>query len=262
MIYKNIYFKKSIISSILNIHKIFISRVGLKNIYYPFVFDNFNGKLQRLIGLWNIGISVLAGKRGVHMSRFLSVLDNVLIKSLNIINFFKIHKHFLKKLHSNDISVQLSFIYFLRKLTPITIKNSLLNYKITLFFEKINIFQNFILKIIIPLNSLCPCSKYISYFNAHNQRCYVTFFLFLKKNVIDLNKLINLLELQSSSSLWSLLKRRDEKYFTEFSYKNPKFIEDFSRNIFFEFKKKKFFLKIENLESIHNHDVYSYLKNY
>lgn len=194
------------------------------------------------------------------MSRFIYILNRLLNKFINFKNFFKIYKFFTFRLSSNDFFAQVSFIYFIKKISPISFNHNLLNYKVTFFLNKNNLFETFILKLIIPVNTLCPCSKKISIFNSHNQRSYISLFLFLKKN-ININKIIKKIENQASISLWSILKRNDEKYFTEFSYNNPKFIEDLSRNIYKDFKKFNFFFKIENLESIHNHNVYSFCKN-
>ncbi len=194
------------------------------------------------------------------MSRIIFILNKLIVKPLNIKYFYNSYKLFEKNLESDDIFIQVSFIYFLRKFSPITNYKTLYNYKLTLLLEKKNISLNIFIKIIVTINSLCPCSKLISLFNAHNQRSFISFFFIIKKKKIHINNFIKILENQSSSSLWSILKRKDERYITEFSYKNPKFIEDLIRNICFCFKNKSFFLKIENLESIHNHDVYSLLK--
>ncbi|XXS36620.1 MAG: GTP cyclohydrolase, FolE2/MptA family [Candidatus Nasuia deltocephalinicola] len=262
MIYKDIFLNKIKILNILNIKKIFVNKVGIKNLYYPFIFNNNKGKLNRSNGVWNVSVSLNKYKRGIHMSRIIYILNKLLLKPLNITYFCKFYRFFRSKMLSNDFFFQLSFIYFIKKISPVTNYKSFLNYKVTFLFEKINIFSNFILKIVVPLNSLCPCSKYVSIYNAHNQRIYVSLFISSKKKYININDIVNRVEKHSSISLWAILKRSDEKYFTEFSYKNPKFVEDLTRNLFFEFKNYKFFLKIENLESIHNHNVYSYIKKF
>ncbi|WP_259288910.1 GTP cyclohydrolase, FolE2/MptA family [Candidatus Nasuia deltocephalinicola] len=262
MFYKNIFIYKKEIKNILNIYKIIINKVGIKNLYYPFILDVNKGKLQKTIGLWNIGASLLNYKRGIHMSRIIFILNKLVFKPLNIKYFYSFYKIFVKNIESNDIFIQVCFFYFLKKISPITKNKSLYNYKLTFLLEKKNLLLNFFIKIIITVNSLCPCSKFISLYNAHNQRCFISFFFIIKKKNININNFIKILENQSSTSLWSMLKRKDEKYVTEFSYKNPKFIEDLIRNIYFCFKNKKFFLKIENLESIHNHDVYAVSKKF
>ncbi|WP_259289174.1 GTP cyclohydrolase, FolE2/MptA family [Candidatus Nasuia deltocephalinicola] len=260
MIYKNIFINKKEIKNVINIYKYFINKVGIKNLYYPFILNLNKGKLQKTIGLWNISVSLMKYKRGIHMSRIIFILNKLLLKPLNLKYFYNFYKIFVKNLESNDIFIQVCFLYFLKKISPLTNFKSLYNYKISFLLEKKNLLLNFFIKIVIVVNSLCPCSKLISFSNAHNQRCFISFFFIIKKKNIYINDFIKILENQSSSSLWSMLKRNDEKYITEFSYKNPKFIEDLIRNIYFRFKKKSFFLKIENLESIHNHDVYALLK--
>ncbi len=196
------------------------------------------------------------------MSRIIFILNKLLFRPLDLRYFYNFYKIFVKNLESNDIFIQVCFLYFLKKISPLTNFKILNSYKVSFLLEKKNLLLNFFMKIIIIVSSLCPCSKIISFSNAHNQRCFISFFFIIKKKNIYINNFIKILENQSSSSLWSMLKRSDEKYVTEFSYKNPKFIEDLVRNIYSCFKKKNFFLKIENLESIHNHDVYALLRKF
>ncbi len=196
------------------------------------------------------------------MSRIIFILNKLLFKPLSLKYFYNSYKIFVKNLESNDIFIQVCFLYFLKKISPLTKLKTLYNYKLTFLLEKRNLLLNFFIRIVTVVNSLCPCSKLISFSNAHNQRCLISFFFIIKKKNFYINNFIKILENQSSSSLWSILKRKDERYITEFSYKNPKFIEDLIRNIYFCFKKKNFFLKIENLESIHNHDVYALSKKF
>lgn len=261
MNYSDIYFFKSSLKNIIYIYKKSINNVGINNIYYPFIFDS--GKnLQRTVGLWNIGIYLSKFKRGVHMSRFFMFLEKYKNIPLNIKEFSNIYNLLMSKLESNSISIQVSFIYFLKKKSPISNMESLLSYKISLIFKRINIEDNFIIKLNIPLSNLCPCSKHISKYNAHNQKSNVLLYIKMKYN-FNLNKIINLVENESSSQLWSLIKRDDEKYITEFSYNNPKFIEDIIRNIYYKIKVNHIdlvLIKVENYESIHNHNVYSLIK--
>ncbi len=196
------------------------------------------------------------------MSRIVFILNKLLFKPLSLKYFYNFYKIFVKNLESNDIFIQVCFLYFIKKISPLTNFKTLYSYKISFLLEKKNLLLNLFIKIVITANSLCPCSKIISFSNAHNQRCFISFFIIAKKKNVYINNFIRILENQSSSSLWSILKRSDEKYVTEFSYKNPKFIEDLIRNIYFCFKKKNFFLKIENSESIHNHDVYALSKKF
>ncbi|ASS47083.1 GTP cyclohydrolase I type 2 [Candidatus Nasuia deltocephalinicola] len=261
MIYKNIFLKKKELNNILNIYRKSINNVGVNNLYYPFIFDSGN-KLQKTIGIWNISLYLKKFKRGAHMSRIFFFLEKYKNIPLNIKLFLKIYKILMYKLESNDINIQVTFIYFIKKISPISKNISLMNYKLSFFFKRINIQNIFFLKIIIPVINLCPCSKNISYYNAHNQRSKVYVYLNIYKN-ININKTINYIENESSSEIWSLLKRNDEKYITEFSYNNPKFVEDIIRNILLKIKNnnlKSFLIKVENYESIHNHNVYSLIK--
>lgn len=261
--YKNIYLFKNELKNIIYIYKKSINNVGINNLYYPFIFDS--GKnIQKTVGLWDISVFLNKFKRGIHMSRFFIFLEKYKNIPLNIKSFFNIYKLLMLNLESNSLSIKLSFIYFLKKKSPISKLNSLLNYKISLIFKRINIEDIFIIKLNIPLSNLCPCSKYISKYNAHNQKSNVLVYIEVIKN-FNIEEIINLIEKESSSQIWSLMKRNDEKYITEFSYNNPKFIEDIIRNIYYKIKKNKInliFIKIENYESIHNHNVYSLINNF
>lgn len=261
MIYRNIFFLKNELINILYIYKSSINNVGVNNLYYPFIFDS-GIFLQKTIGLWNINLNLNKNKRGAHMSRIFIFLEKYRNIPLNIKSFFNIYKFLILKLESNDISLQVSFLYFLKKISPISKMYSLMNYKISLLFKRINIENKFCVKIIVPVNNLCPCSKNISKYNAHNQKSNIYIYLNIKKK-ININEIIKCVENESSSEIWGLLKRTDEKYITEFSYNNPKFVEDIIRNILSKIKKSylnSFLIKVENFESIHNHNVYSLIK--
>lgn len=135
------------------------------------------------------------------MSRIIFILNKLIIKPLNLKYFYNFYKIFVKKIESNDIFIQVSFLYFLKKISPITNYKTLYNYKLTFLLEKKNLLLNIFIKIIAHVNSLCPCSKLISFYNAHNQRCFISFFLIIKKKKIQINNVIKILEDQSSSSL-------------------------------------------------------------
>jgi GTP cyclohydrolase I len=115
-------------------------------------------------------------------------------------------------------------------------------------------------KLLIPVTSLCPCSKKISAYGAHNQRSHVTITIALKE-LIWIEDMVAMVEAQASSELYGLLKRPDEKYVTELAYDNPKFVEDMVRDIATSFKNdprvKSYIIECENFESIHNHSVYA-----
>lgn len=135
------------------------------------------------------------------MSRMIFVLNKLLFKPLNLKYFYNFYKIFVKNLESNDVFIQVCFLYFLKKISPVTRFKTLYSYKLIFLLEKKNLLLNFFIKIIITVNTLCPCSKIISFSNAHNQRCFISFFFIIKKKNIFINNFIKILENQSSSSL-------------------------------------------------------------
>jgi GTP cyclohydrolase I len=158
----------------------------------------------------------------------------------------------------------MNFPYFINKAAPVSKVESLLDYEVTFIGEiSDGEYKNYT-KVVVPVTSLCPCSKSISEYGAHNQRSHVTVTIQANK-FVWIEEIIEIVEKQASSELYGLLKRPDEKFVTEKAYDNPKFVEDMVRDIATELKNNKrinsFVVESENFESIHNHSAYALIKS-
>jgi len=167
------------------------------------------------------------------------------------------------KLDADVAYLEMEFPYFIKKAAPVTKAESLSSYRCGFNASLGNkfIFEMFAK---VPVLSLCPCSKEISENGAHNQRAYITVSI-LYKDFVWLEELIELVEKSASCEVYSLLKRPDEKYVTEKSYDNPKFVEDIARDIALALKKNvrisNFTVEAESIESIHNHNAFAMITN-
>lgn len=171
-----------------------------------------------------------------------------------------VHLVMVARLEAKSGYIEMAFPYFINKSAPVSGVKSLLDYEVTFIGEIKNGKHDVKVKVLIPVTSLCPCSKKISAYGAHNQRSHVTITLALSE-FMWLEDMIKMVEAQASSELYGLLKRPDEKYVTELAYDNPKFVEDMVRDIATVFKDeprvKSYTIECENFESIHNHSAYA-----
>ena len=200
--------------------------------------------------------------RGTHMSRFIEILHHY-HRDIIIDNLEKLLAEMKQKLDADVAYLEMEFPYFIKKAAPVTKEESLSSYQCGF---KTSLSDEFVLEMFakVPVLSLCPCSKEISEFGAHNQRAYITVGI-VYKDFVWLEELIEIIENAASSQVYSLLKRPDEKYVTEKSYDNPKFVEDIARDIAIALKNdsriSKFSIEAESIESIHNHNAYAMIKS-
>ena len=199
------------------------------------------------------------------MSRFIEILNDGEC-SFGIDTFMNLVQRVADKLDSSDAQIIVDFPFFRNKKAPSSGVESLLDYKVTLTGSIVNGEPELTLKVVVPVTSLCPCSKSISKYGAHNQRSHITIEAKAAKGeTIYLEDLIDLAEEKASSELYAILKRDDEKVVTERAYENPAFVEDIVRDIAVELnanKKVNFYcLESENFESIHNHSAYALITN-
>lgn len=236
-----------------------IDKVGIKSIKHPVIVKDKSGGEQSTIANFDMYVHLPHNFKGTHMSRFVEIL-NQNERTISVKTFEKMLREMLDRLESNAGDVEMSFPYFINKAAPISKVKSLLDYEVTFIGQIMN--NQFInkVKVVVPVTSLCPCSKKISDYGAHNQRSHVTITAQLKE-FIWIEDLIKIVEENASSELYGLLKRPDEKYVTEKAYDNPKFVEDMVRDIAAVLKKEKriksFIVESENFESIHNHSAYA-----
>ncbi|MFT7228634.1 MAG: GTP cyclohydrolase I [Methylophilaceae bacterium] len=185
-------------------------------------------------------------------------------RAISIESFETILRDMTERLEAKSGYVEMRFPYFVDKAAPISGVNSLLDYDVTFIGEIIDNEFSITVKVLVPVTSLCPCSKKISDYGAHNQRSHVTITAKIN-DFIWIEDIITLVEKQASCELYGLLKRPDEKYVTEKAYDNPKFVEDMVRDVASALNAEKridaYIVESENFESIHNHSAYALIEH-
>ena len=248
-----------------DIRNIVINQVGIKDILHPIKFVNRDSESHPTIANFTMTVRLPENVKGTHMSRFIEILNDGEC-SFGIDTFMNLVQTVADKLDSSDAQIIVDFPFFRNKKAPSSGVESLLDYKVSLTGTIINAMPELTLKVVVPVTSLCPCSKSISKYGAHNQRSHITIEAKAAKGeTIYLEDLIDLAEEKASSELYAILKRDDEKVVTERAYENPAFVEDIVRDIAVELnanKKVNFYcLESENFESIHNHSAYALITN-
>lgn len=236
-----------------------INKAGVKDISYPISLLTKDGGEQSTVGTVNMYVDLPRHFKGVHMSRFVEILQNN-YKKISTHKAVDILKKMLDSLNAKSAHLYLEFPFFLNKKAPVSKTEGMMEY-ICSFETSINENKHdFVLGVKVPITSLCPCSKEISKFGAHNQRSIATINVRYNK-LVWLEELIDIAENAASCPVYPVLKRSDEKYVTEKAYKNPKFVEDIVREIAGQLDKDNrisyYKASSENFESIHNHNAYA-----
>lgn len=246
------------IQSIKDTRNLVINQVGIKDLRMPISFKSTNG-VQNTMAHFTMTVFLPAHQKGTHMSRFVELLA-AQHSPFEFDSLKKLTFSMLKKLEADAGKITLSLPFFRQKKAPISGIESPLDYDLTLKSEVKNNAYHYTLQVLVPVTSLCPCSKKISQYGAHNQRSHVTITLSTQDSITP-EEIIDLVEKQASAELYALLKRPDEKFVTERAYDNPKFVEDIVRDIATELLQDKrirsFTVESENFESIHNHSAYA-----
>jgi GTP cyclohydrolase IB len=239
-----------------------IQRVGVKGVRHPLTVRTQSGEVQPSVGTWNLDVHLPAEQKGTHMSRFVALLEENKAP-LEPATFRSMLAAMLEKLEAEAGRIEVSFPYFVNKTAPVSGVQSLLDYEVTLTGDVRNGTTRLFLKVLVPVTSLCPCSKKISQYGAHNQRSHVTINAELTGDVA-VEELVRIAEEEASCELWGLLKRPDEKFVTERAYENPKFVEDLVRDVAQRLNADErivaYVLEAENFESIHNHSAYAVIE--
>lgn len=238
-----------------------INQVGIKDLRFPITLNTAEGS-QSTVARLTMTVFLPADQKGTHMSRFVALME----QQTEALDFDRLHKltaEMVALLNSHSGKISVSFPFFRKKSAPVSGIQSLLDYDVTLTGEIKNGTYSHNLKVMVPVTSLCPCSKEISQYGAHNQRSHVT--VHLHTNVpVEIEEVLDWVEGQASCQLYGLLKRPDEKYVTERAYDNPKFVEDMVRDIALilqqDVRIEAFELESENFESIHNHSAYAVIR--
>ncbi len=239
-----------------------IDRVGIKAIRHPVMVRERAGGIQHTIAHFNMYVGLPHQFKGTHMSRFVEIL-NAHEREISPDTFRLMLREMVRKLEAQSGHIEMTFPYFVAKKAPVSEVRSLMDYEVTFVGEILDGLETFTLKVLVPVTSLCPCSKEISARGAHNQRSHVTVAARIN-TFVWIEEIIDRVEQQASSELWGLLKRPDEKYVTEHAYDNPKFVEDLVRDIAASLNRdariEGYVVEAENFESIHNHSAYAMIE--
>ena len=240
-----------------------IDQVGIKGIRYPITVLDKNLGEQQTIAKINMYVNLPRHYKGTHMSRFVEIL-NEHSRRISLQSFPEIMEEMKKRLNAESAHMEITFPYFIKKEAPVTRSEGLMEYKCTIR-GALNAGKDLALMIRVPVSTLCPCSKEISDYGAHNQRGEVTLQVRFKK-FVWIEDLIRLVEESASAEVFSVLKREDEKYVTEHAYEKPMFVEDIVRDIAQKLNDDPnitwFAVESENFESIHNHNAYAYVEKH
>ena len=241
--------------------KLPIDKVGIKNIQYPITVANHSGKTQTTLGNFEMYVKLPHDQKGTHMSRFVEILNDHK-DHLSLENIHRTLSEMKDRLESEEAFVKVTFPYFIEKESPVTRSKSFMYYTVAIAGES-NAVDRITVSIDVPVTTLCPCSKSISEYGAHNQRGLVRIHARFEPNgsFIDFEEIIRRVEKTSSCEVFALLKREDEKFVTEQAYENPVFVEDLVRDIALSLAEIReivwFSVEVTNFESIHNHDAYA-----
>lgn len=239
--------------------RLVIQRVGVKDVRYPLQL-HVAGAVQSTAAMWDLDVMLPADQKGTHMSRFVGWLESVAATPLDLACLRDQLAAMLDRLHATEGRVEARFSFFLRKRAPVSGVQSLLDYQGRWIAETRAGITSVWAEVGVPVKSLCPCSKEISDYGAHNQRSLVTVRVELLGE-IPWHELVRFAEDSASSEIWPLLKRSDEKWITERAYENPKFVEDLVRDVALRLNADarvgRYCVDVENFESIHNHSAYA-----
>ncbi len=240
-----------------------IDKVGVKDIRYPITVRDKENGFQQTVANINMYVDLPHDHKGTHMSRFIEVLSEHR-RQITLENFSSLLDELKKRLNAESAHMEVTFPYFITKKAPVTQSEGLMEYICT-FKGSVNRSKgrDLVIELKIPITTVCPCSKEISEYGAHNQRGEVRVSLRFKK-FIWIEDIIHVVEESGSAEVYSVLKRDDEKFVTEKSYENPMFVEDVVREIARKLEADPnitwFSVESENFESIHNHSAYAYIE--
>lgn len=250
------------VQSVHDTRRIAVDKAGIKAIRHPVRVTDKSGIVQHTVAVFNMYVNLPHHFKGVHMSRFIEMLnehDSV----ISVETFERLLQGMVEKLETESGDIEMIFPYFISKAAPVSRIKSMMDYDVTFVGQIRNGRYRFTLKVVVPVTSLCPCSKQVSDYGAHNQRSHMSISIRANR-FVWIEDLIRIAEEQASSELYGLLKRSDEKYVTEKAYGNPKFVEDAVRDIAAVLNQDEridaYTVEAENFESIHNHSAYALIE--
>ena len=240
-----------------------IDRVGVKELKYPIQIRDKEHSEQSTVAIFSMAVDLPPEYKGTHMSRFVEVLNSH-GPVLDVHSIAQLPAEILERLDAQRAHVKLRFPFFLEKPAPVTKKVGMMDYEVIFDIDGSRDESDFVVTVLVPVTTLCPCSKAISSRGAHNQRGVVKYSVRFDAEPVWIEDLIQLVESCASSKLYSLLKRPDEKHVTEEAYDNPVFVEDLVRNVAAASENHSeiswYRVEAENFESIHNHNAYAVIE--
>jgi len=247
------------VQNIADKRHIAIDKVGIKDIQHPIKVSDRSLGEQHTIATFNMYVDLPHQFKGTHMSRFVEIL-NQHEREITVASFREMLGEMVERLQAEAGYIEMDFPYFVRKQAPISKVKSLMDYQVSFIGEINQQKTDVMVTVVVPVTTLCPCSKNISDYGAHNQRSHVTVTV-RADGFVWIEDLIDLVEQEASCEIFALLKRPDEKVVTERAYDNPKFVEDIVRDIAARLNDDErisaYTVESENFESIHNHSAYA-----
>lgn len=241
---------------------VIINRVGVSRIVLPMHYSEGGASIPT-VGEWRADTNLPAAVRGTHMSRLMRALNDAAL-NMSYDTFCQLPADLMQRLAADDCHVSVRFPYFVEKSAPISGEKGFLDCTVTLAARNKKGKQRQVMQVTAPVTSLCPCSRAISKYGAHNQRSHVTLSVESSGN-LHVRDLFALAENGASCELYSVLKRADERHVTERAYDNPKFVEDIVRDLATLLRREEsirsYHIETENFESIHNHSAYAVVES-
>ena len=243
--------------------RIAIDQVGIKGLRYPLPFVDQDGAAHTTIATCNVYVALAEDRKGTHMSRLVAMLEERASPEaapLSVANLRAVVEDLIVRLDAPAGRIELAFPFFVRKRAPVSGVASLLDYDVKLTAELAGDRYEHTVMVAVPVTSLCPSSKEISAYGAHNQRSIVTIGV-RPLAPLFVGEVVRIAEEEASAELFGILKRADEKFVTERAYDNPRFVEDLVRGVASRLAADSrlggYFVEAENFESIHNHSAYA-----
>ncbi len=239
-----------------------IDKVGVKDVTFPVRLRTQDGGTQTTVAKINMYVALPHYKKGTHMSRFLEVLNKHTSEPISPEDIPHLTEAIRDRLDAEEAHFEAEFTYFIKKPAPVTGKPGLMDYQVRFECTADGKAADMVLSVKAPATSLCPCSKEISSYGAHNQRCHIEAAV-RTEGMLWIEELATLLEGAASCPVFAVLKRPDERWVTEKAYENPKFVEDIIRDLAValdaEDRIRWYSISSENFESIHSHNAYAEL---
>jgi GTP cyclohydrolase FolE2 len=240
-----------------------IDQVGIRGLRYPLTFADGDDAAQTTIATFGVMVALAEDRKGTHMSRLVQILEDLTAPGaspLTVAGLRGLLGDLVARLDAPGGRVEIAFPWFVRKSAPISGVASLLDYEVKLAGELDGGRYRSLVTVAVPVTSLCPCSKEIAEYGAHNQRSTITISV-RPRDAIRVGDLLRIAETEASSELYGILKRADEKYLTERAYDNPRFVEDLVRGVAARLAAdpgiEGYAVEAENFESIHNHSAFA-----